>query len=185
MSQPASTSVQAHPTEKNIDHLKLIKGNYQRVDFPITFKQEHGNKLYDILNTGYAGLFLISKKMTTVLKENNLTGWKVFSIKLYDKNDNEITRYHGFSIIGHSGPTSYEKSKIIEKRFVPNGPLCRYYKGVTLDNWDESDFFTPEGTSQTFITRKAADILKKNKISNMYLENLADAEINVKDVKPK
>ena len=183
MSQPASKTVQAHSTDKTIDHLKLIKGNFQGTTFPITFKQEYGNKLYDILDTGYAGFFLISEKMKTVLEENNLTGWKVFPIKLYDRKGNEITGYHGFSVIGHSGPTSYEKSEIIEKRLVPNGPLCRYYKGVTLDNWDGSDFFTPEGTYETFITRKAADILKKNKISNMYLENLAEAEINVRDVK--
>ena len=173
MSQPASTTVQAHPANLNIDHLKLIKGDYHGIDFPITFKQEYGNKLHDILDTGFAGFFLISEKMRKILEENSLTGWKVFSIKLYDKKGNEIVGYHGFSITGHSGPTSYKKSDIIEKRLVPNGPLCRYYKGVTLDNWDGSDFFTPEGTYQTFITKKAADILKKNKISNVYLENLA------------
>jgi hypothetical protein len=53
---------------------------------------------------------------------------------------------------------------------------------VTIDKWDGSDFFTPEGTYETFITRKAADVLKKNKISNVRLKNLADAEIDVDNV---
>ena len=182
MSQPASSTVQAHPSDKNIDHLKLIKGNYEGIDFPITFKQEYGNKLYDILDTGFAGFFLISEKMRKTLEENNLTGWKVFPIKLYDKKGNEITGYHGFSATGHSGPTSYEKSEIIEKRRVPHGPLCKFYKGVNIDNWDGTDFFTPDGTYQTFITKKTADILKKNKITNVYLENLAEKEMNLDNV---
>jgi hypothetical protein len=182
MSQPASSTVQAHPSDKNIDHLKLIKGNYEGIDFPITFKQEYGNKLYDILDTGFAGFFLISERMRKTLEENTLTGWKVFPIKLYDKKGNEITGYHGFSATGHSGPTSYEKSEIIEKRRVPHGPLCKFYKGVNIDNWDGTDFFTPDGTYQTFITKKAADILKKNKITNVYLENLAEKEMNLDNV---
>src|ERR1700722_20078064 len=95
MSQPASTTVQAHPTDLNIDCLKLIKGNYQGIDFPVFFKQEYGNKLYDILDTGFPGLFIISERMRKILEENNLTGWKVFPIKLYDKKGNEIADYHG------------------------------------------------------------------------------------------
>lgn len=182
-SQPVSSTIQAHLTDLSIDHLKLIKGNYQGINFPIIFKQEYGNKLYDILDTGCAGFFLISERMRKILEENNLTGWIVFPIKLYDKKGKEITGYHGFSVIGHSGPTSYEKSEIIEKRKVANGPLCKYYKGVIVDNWDGSDFFTPEGTYETFITKKAAEILTKFKITNVYLENLADQEMAIRYVK--
>lgn len=182
MSQPASSTVQAHLTDLNIDCLRLIKGNYQGIDFPVSFKQKYGNKLYDILDTGFPGFFLVSERMRKVLEENNLTGWKVFPIKLYDKKGNEITGYHGFSAAGHSGPTSYDKSEIIEKRRVPHGPLCKFYKGVNIDNWDGTDFFTPDGTYQTFITKKVADILRKNKITNVYLENLAEKEINLDNV---
>lgn len=121
--------------------------------------------------------------MRKVLEENSLTGWKVFPIKLYDKKGDEISGYHGFSVTGHSGPTSYEKSEILEKRKVSNGPICKYYKGVFIDNWDGTDFFTPDGIYQTFVTKKAAAVMKKNKITNMYLENLAEAEINVRDAK--
>ena len=176
------STIQAHIVDLNINRLHLIKGVYQKMESPIFFKQQYGYKLCDILDTGYPGLIIISERMKRILEENHLTGWKVFPIKLYDKKDNEILGYYGFSITGHCGPTSYAKSEIIEKRLVPNGPLCKYYKGVTINDWDGSDFFTPEGTYETFITKKAADILTKNKISNMYLENLAEAEIDVDDV---
>ena len=123
--------------------------------------------------------------MKKILEENNLTGWKTFPIKLYDKNGNEISGYHGFSIIGHCNPINYEKSAIIEKRKVPTGPICKFYKGMFIDKWDETDFFTPEGTYEIFITKKAADILKKNKITNVQLENLTDSEIDAHHVKKK
>src|SRR3989304_5749304 len=77
----------------------------------------------------------------------------------------------------------YQKSEIIEKRLVPHGPLCKYYKGLVIDDWDGSDFFTPEGTYATFVSKKAADVLKKNKITNLNLENLADYQVHVSDVR--
>lgn len=175
-SKPANSNViQAHPTH-GIDKLKLIKGEWEGINFPITFKQVYGKHFYDILDTGCAGLFLISEKMKNVLEENQLTGWKVFPIKLFDKKDHEITGYYGLSVIGQSSATSYKKSEILEKRLVPNGPLCKFFKGVFIEKWDGSDFFTPDGTYQTFITRKACEILKKNNITNYYLINLAEKE---------
>ena len=67
-------------------------------------------------------------------------------------------------------------AEIVEKRMVLQGPICKFYKGMSIDNWDGSDFFTPEGTYETFVTKKAADVLKKNKITNLKLINLADSE---------
>jgi hypothetical protein len=166
------------------DHLNLIKGKLKGIDFPVIFKQDYGKNLTDILDTGHAGLFLISDRMKKILEDSGLTGWQTFPIKLYDKKGSEILGYHGFSVIGHCGPISYEKSQIIEKRKVPTGPLCKFYKGeyIDLNIWDGTDFFTPDGTYETFITKKAADILTKNKITNMRLENLADKEIDIRIV---
>lgn len=173
-----SSTVQAHPVGIH-DHWNLIKGNYKGIDFPVIFKQEYGKNLKDILDTGAASLYLISERMKNILEENLLTGWQTYPIKLYDKRENEILGYHGFSITGKCGPTIYDNCEIIEKRRVPNGPICKFYKGVFIDEWDGSDFFTPEKTYNTFITKKTADILKKNKITNLELENLAEMEIEV------
>ena len=163
----------------------LIKGNYEGIDFPVVFKQEKesGKRFSDLLDTGHSNLYLISDRMKTVLEENNLTGWQTYPIKLYDKKGNEIFGYHGFSVVGHCGPKRYEKSKIIEKQFIPKGPVVKYYKGVFFDDWDGSDFFTPEESFMIFITKKSADVLKKNKITNFWLENLADYETDVTNVK--
>ena len=183
--EPVSSTIQVHSSrlievKNGIDeHWNLVKGIYEGINFPVTFKQEYGKKLKDILGTGLVSLYLISDKFKNVLELNQLTGWKTFPIKLYDKKGNEINGYHGFSITGHCSGLSYKKSQIIEKRFVPNGPLCKYFKGTFIENWDGSDFFTPDKKFHTFITRNAAEAIQKNKLTNVYLENLAEIEVDV------
>ena len=182
-SKLSSSTVLAPPIELQIDDLKLIRGDYRGINFPVIFKQKEGKKFCDILDTGYPSLYLISERMKILLMENNLTGWKTFPIKLYDKKGNVIAGYNGFSITGSSGPKNYEKSQIIEKQFVPLGPIIKFYKGFLIDKWDKSDFFLPEKTTMTCITKKAAEILRKNKITNMYLEETADYESDFRIVK--
>ncbi len=189
-SKLSSSTVQAHPiglkefhpidpNKKYLyDELKLIRGDYSDISFPVIFKQEYGKKLEDVLDTGWASLFLISDKMKAVLEENALTGLKIFAIKLFDKKGTEIHGYHGLSISGRCGKIDYSKSEIIEKRLVPNAPLGKYYKGlhIGLDTWDGNDFFLPEKYFGIIITSRAAKILKKEKLSNIRIENLADIE---------
>ncbi len=167
------------------EHLNLIKGKYEGINFPIVFKQESGKKLTDILDTGFAGFFLISDNLKTILEENHFIGWQTFPIKLYDRKEKEINGYHGFSITGTSGPVSYKDSDIIEIRTVPEGPICRLYKGlyIGIETWDNNDFFTPMESYMTIVPKKVADILIKNKISNMRLNNLAEIEIPVHIIK--
>ena len=159
----------------------LIKGDYSGIHFPVTFKQEYGKKLTDILDTGWTSLYLISDRMKIILEENKLTGWKTYPIKLYDKQNNEIFGYYGFSVTGRCDPIDYSKSEIIEKRRVSEGPLVKFYKGMYIDlaKWDGSDFFSPKNSDGLMITKKAADALTKNKISNLRLTNLVDVEVNL------
>jgi len=189
-SKLSSSTVQAHAIEldiipnpsgessSNSDHNRLIYGDYKSLHFPILFKQESGKRWDDILDTGWPSLYLISDRLKRVLKENKLVGWKAFPIKLLDKKGNEIPGYHGFSITGHCGPIDYNKCEIFQKRLVEGGPIRNFYKVlyVGLDQWDGSDFFHPEGNLGIIVTVKAADILKKNKISNISLRNLSDIE---------
>lgn len=182
----SSATLQAHPIGLNFeensnrlnDVLKLLMGDYSGINFPVEFKQAYGKRLDDVIRTGHGALYLISNKMKNVLEENKLTGWKTFSIKILEKQGSEIKGYQGLSIIGRCGPIDYSKCTIIEKRTVPEGPLIKSYKGlyVGLDKWDGSDFFLPEGTFQTIITKRAANVMKKNKLTNVRLQNLSEIE---------
>lgn len=163
---------------KNDDEKKLIKGEYEGINFPIICEYSRGKNIRDILDTGYVSLFLISDKFKEVLEKNHLTGWKSYPVKLLDKKRNGVTGYHGFSITGRSDPIDYNRSEIIKKRYVPEGPLCKLYKGsyIDLDKWDGSDFFLPKDGIKIVITERALKILKANKITNIHAKNLAEEE---------
>jgi len=166
----------------NMDNYQsLISGNIEVFNFPIVFKQTSGKKYTDILESTTGSTLVVSDKLIKLLKENNITGWKTYPTIIYDKYGEEIKGYNGFSITGKCGATDYSKSRIIQKRFVENGPLVDIYLGkhIGLYSWDGSDIFIEEGTLFFIITKKVADILKKNKITNYEVINLADFEINV------
>ena len=181
-SKLASSTFQAHLTDSKIDHHKLIKGDYIGINFPVIFKQRYGSKLLDLLDTGCAGLFLISDKLKTVLEENHLTGWKTFPVEINDKNENPILGYYGLSITGICESISFDQSKIVEKQFVSTGPICKYYKGLSISQWDGTDFFSPKKKYQTFITERTVILLKKNKITNLQIENIAEYEIDLRHI---
>ena len=166
------------------DQDRLIVGKYENITFPVVFKQFREKNLLNILGTGWPGLHLISDKMKTILEENKLTGWKTFPIKLYDKKENEILGYHGFSVTGHCGPIDDRKAEIVDRQMIPTGPVFKAYKGmhIGLDEWDGSDFFIPDGSLFFIITTKAANVLKKDKTLNTTLTNCADFEMAVDSV---
>lgn len=184
-----SSTVQVHLVKDNrSDHSKinqwnLVKGNFEGCEFPITFKQEYGKKLTDILDTGWPCSYLISAKLKDILEKNGFTGWVTFPIQLFDKKSNEIFGYHGFSVVGKCARIDYKKSKIIEKRLIPTGPICQYYQGIEVDEWDGSDFFSPDRNSSIYVTQRVAIALKNNKITNLRLEDVAEEEIDINYVK--
>ncbi|MDX1909660.1 MAG: hypothetical protein SF053_21660 [Bacteroidia bacterium] len=48
---------------------------------------------------------------------------------------------------------------------------------MDLTTWDGTDFFLPTGTFGIITTKKAAEILKAAKVTNILLQNLATMEI--------
>ncbi len=164
--------------ESLIDHENLKQSKYEGINFPVVFKHVAGKKFTDILNTGWPSFYLISDNLKNLLEKNFFTGWTTYPILLQDKKGNHIEGYHGFSVTGVSGRISYANSPTFESRYVPQGPLVRFYKGANIDlsKWDGSDFFVPEGTTGIVMTKKVADLLEKNKITNIYLTNVAERE---------
>jgi hypothetical protein len=162
------------------NHKNLIRGNYRELNFPVIFRGISGGKFTDILNTGWTDLYLISDNLKKRLVEKHFTGWSTYPIILQDKKGNQIEGYHGFSVTGVSGSISHANSPSFEARYVPKGPLVRFYKGANIDlsKWDGSDFFVPEGTTAIVITKRVAEYLEKNKTTNLRLTNVAEEEIN-------
>ncbi|MCH7399987.1 hypothetical protein MM236_18475 [Belliella sp. DSM 107340] len=169
----------------NNDAMNLLEGHLETFNFPIAFKHVSGKNYCDLMGSGWGILYLISDRMKHLLEKERLTGWKCFPIEIVDKNGKKIQEvYHGFSIVGRSGSIIYKKSDVIEKQLVPNGPLSKYYKGIhpEMETWDGSDFFLPKNHWGTMVTQKAKDIMVKNKLTNIMLQNLAEIEVGVNTV---
>ena len=159
---------------------KLLLGEYEDIGFPVVFKQMFGKKRADILGTGTVSLYLISKKFRDVLIENQITGWKTFDVKIYDKKENEIDGYYGLTVTGRSGPMEFKESEIIEKRLVPHGPLSKYYVGCWIDmqSWDGSDFFVIAQSTHIIISNKVYEIIKANNITNIDMSDISEIEFD-------
>lgn len=183
-SKLSSTTFQAHAVslkENNIgldDHWKLLLGDYTSIEFPVIFRQEYGNKLHDLLDTGWPSLYLISDKMKITLEENKLLGWRIFPIIVYDKQKNEVQGYHGLTNLGRCGPIDFSKSELQMKSMVENGPVSKYYKGlyVGLNKWDGTDFFMAKGYFSHIVTKKTMEVIKKAKLTNIKFTKLSNIE---------
>lgn len=158
---------------------KIVKGDLTGVELPIEFKQFSGKKWTDLLNPNSVSMYIVSKRFIELLEQNTITGWRTYPIIVLDKEGKEVNDYFGFSIIGKCGAIDYAKSKVYEKQLLPNGAKSKYYKGlpVGLDEWDNSDFFIPEGTLHIIITERVMQIIKKHKITNVVLQSLAEYEV--------
>lgn len=194
--QLKSTSIYAPPIglrtpiKNNINDAKnLIQGDFEGIMFPVIFKQGSygGKQLHDVIDTTYSSLYLISDNMRNILTKNGVTGWKTFPIKIYDKKNNEIPDYWGFSITGRcDSEVRYRKDSIIEKQLVPNAPFSKYYKGLNIDftKWDGTDFFIAKHYLRPIISQKAREILVKYNLTNISATNINDIEksdFNVKE----
>lgn len=161
------------PSE-NIDCLKLFRGEIEPTE-PILFQKNYGSKIYDLIHTGCAGLYLISERLVNLLIDNEITGWKTYPCHV--KN---IKGYSIFSVIGRCEGIDYTRSKkFIKQPYIKTGIPIDALKGLYFEesSWDESDVFTPANTSFTFITKKTKKIIEDNMITNVKIENLKDIEI--------
>lgn len=159
----------------------LIKGRYAGYTFPLVFRQtESGRNFRDVLDTRYPPAYLISDRMKSLLEENHITGWTCYPIELYDKKNILIAGYYGFSIIGRAGAMDIRNQPIIEKSYLENGPICKFYKGgyFDIDTWDGSDFFILDNSYWVIVTDRVVELLKKNKITALEFGRLSEMELS-------
>ena len=148
----------------------LLVGEYEYFQFPIVFRQYDGKRLRDFLDTGWPPVYLISDRVVSLLKDNLITGWHNYSIKLFDKKGNSIEGYSGFSVLGKGG--KYSKvwdrgyNKETHESFIENRGL------YDLGQWDGSDFFMVHGG--IIITERVMKLMKANKVTAVEYEKLSD-----------
>jgi len=164
-------------SNSNIEHEKLFKGEV-KLDILLNFRYNYGGEQYDLINTGFAGLYLFSDKVIKLLTDNKVKGWMTYPCMLFDKLGKEILGYSFFAVIGRCGPIDWQKSEMYLKQYTPTGRPAETYKGLYfgLDTWDGSDIFSPEGTLYTFISEDVKNILESNEVSNISFERITEIE---------
>ncbi|GCC50441.1 hypothetical protein SanaruYs_06560 [Chryseotalea sanaruensis] len=154
----------------------LFKYNQVNSQDVILLNQVRGKKKYDFLTSGFAYLNIASSKFWNVIEKHNLIGIRSIGVSSPDLNDSE---YRLCSIVGKCGPKIDSLSVQIDRPF-PLDPSRTYktWAGLYFDlkSWDGSDFFSPEGTYYTLITRRAKEVLIENKITNVSFTPITQVE---------
>lgn len=135
-----------------------------------------GSKHFDFLNSGYAGLYLVSNNIIELFESNAVTGWSSIPVRIkgYDEYD-----YFILTITGRCSALDLTKSKTyIKAPLTPNGKPIEAKRGLYFDlnSWDGSDVFTPEKTTFIFITEKVRRLLIKIKATNVSIVNVTQYE---------
>ena len=148
----------------------LLRGEYEYYSFPIVFRQFEGSRLRDFLNTGDPPVYLVSNRVLSLLRENRITGWERYPIILFDKKNNLIDGYSGFSVLGQGGSFAkwreyrYDKKK--EELYVKE-------RGVyDISQWDGSDFFLID--SFLIVTARVVHVMKANKVTALSFQKFSD-----------
>ena len=153
-------------------HDNMIVGQYEGYEFPIEFKQdkEYGSRLRDVLDTGYPPAYLISDRFRDLLTENNVTGWKTYPIRLYDKKGNLINGYNGLSFIGRGGDFDALPEYNYKMRWGTDDYVQK--KGIyNINNLDGSDIFKVRG--YILMTERVMKLIKKNKIDAVEFKKIS------------
>ncbi len=91
----------------NLDHNKVFR-NEIIPEKAIEFVPNYGSKTLDFLNAGYAGLYLVSKKIIELFKKYKVTGWNNLPVSI---KGHEHYEYYLLTVTGRCSSIEYEKSK--------------------------------------------------------------------------
>jgi hypothetical protein len=116
---------------------------------PLKTNVKLGSKLYDILSFDDGVNIAMSEKLYRLLNKNDITGWKSYPIFI----KNVTSKYYGLQIVGKSGKLKEPKEQ-------------GFYKGYRFETntWDDSDFFSPDGTHLRFLSQRLRDLLIENQV---------------------
>ncbi len=151
-----------------LDPWSLLDGSFTQTA-PIPVSWATLGALDDVLWTTEAVLGLVSDRFVGWLEEQNVTGWRVFSVVPKDRWAGAST-YHGLVVTGRSAPIEYWRDSGTAERED-------WRIRIRPSKWDGSDFFLAEGTAYIFTTEKVHRIVSGHHIKNVEMKTLADVRV--------
>ena len=156
-------------------HHQLLYGNDNGsypdyIQFPVVFRHEEGKKMRDMLDMRFDGnCFLISDRMRSLMEEHHITGWKSYPVVIYDKKNDEVTGYHGFTVTGRGG----KMDNLMPVNQIPYGESTKYCRW-SQEQWDGSDIFRIL-PNYLIVTKRTMLLFKQNKITAPHFSPLSDS----------
>ena len=153
----------------------ILRGRVQN-DVLIKIKKERGKNKHDFLLLERS-LVLLSDRIIELFKENNILGWKKYSVEFVDQE--VLTSYYLLGVKGVAGEIINSKS---EKKLVPprvqGGNSMEKYMGLyfNMNKWDLSDIFIPENYDAIFVNEKVKQLIEVMNLPNVKLISQDDLE---------
>lgn len=149
------SALHIHPRVE-YDSVELTYGNLSLKDS--IFDVTKGTKLFDAISFTYSVYWVFSEKVKNLFEENKVTGIEFYPIVINGIQD----KYYGYYIIGRAG-------KVLNTDDMGCIPMFEPLE-FNEDEWDGSDMFLFSNSTGEFMTEKVKDILIKNKITNLRIE---------------
>ena len=163
------------------DEMSTLCGKYN-VDLPLNFTHYMGSRVFDLIETGWTSLFLLSERIFSAFEEHNISGWKKFPAKVHDKSGNLMDGFSLLSVVGKAGIIDNALSEVIWKDPpTPNGNPYQVRKGMYFDlnTWDGSDIFVLQGSLAIIVSQKVKDILEAINSTNVNLTPICEIESDI------
>ena len=114
--------------------LAMVEQGRSKLTTPIQFDAAQGEIAEDILWTQLVRPVCVSGRLIRLLNENEISGWTVYPVEIYDQNGVNIPDYYGFAITGPVYEADYSRSTIVLKPSpLPRGKSSKVYKGLYFD----------------------------------------------------
>jgi hypothetical protein len=150
---------------------------------PFHVRQDMGKRLFDFVWDSM--IPLVHDRVVDLLKQDDVTGWGVYPIQLFDKEGALVPNYNwGLSISGRCGPTYLDKEhSAVVYQEMPGGRFPQY-QGlyVPTESWDGSDIFlSANGTGWKLITGKVRELFLRASVSNVMIEPISEVRMHATD----
>lgn len=145
---------------------------------PIAIRVDRGRKLLDVVWISLVPV--IHERVVEALRLSKVTGWGIYPVEIFDREERLIRDYHGLVVTGRCESMFLDKehSRIVYEE-TSRGRFP-YYRGlsITTDSWDGSDIFTAADgrTAYTIITERLRDLLVKAKITNVLIRPVSEIQ---------
>ncbi|MDQ3235091.1 MAG: hypothetical protein M3Q07_25050 [Pseudobdellovibrionaceae bacterium] len=141
---------------------------------------------YDAVSNSCVVPTLYSERFFKILEQIKATGYRRVPVELFTVSKEKISGFSALCVEGRCGPIDWARSTpFMAAPPVPHGKGMLSFRGIPIpiDSWDGSDFFTPGGTRNAFVTERIANALSDAGLNNISIEPLNERVSHLTDAK--